>query len=74
MKIKRWLSPGLHPILFDVRNNIESIEAMIQLAFKHHSKVPAAPHQHKQVRHGHECRQGPQDVSWEAAQLGTGGD
>jgi hypothetical protein len=60
----------LNPMLIEMRNDRESIEATIELPLERHSNVSAASHQHEQVRKGHECRQGPQDVIGEAGQPG----
>jgi hypothetical protein len=42
--------PHSNPMLFEVRNYIESIEASIEQPSEHQSKLPATPHQHEQVR------------------------
>jgi hypothetical protein len=48
-------------MLFRVRKDKQSIQATLQLALKHHSEMPATPHQHEHVR---------QDVIGEAVQPG----
>jgi hypothetical protein len=70
-KIKRWQSLHMSPMLFNVRRDIEVIEATIELPLQHHSKVPATLHQHEHVRLGRECRQGPQHIIREVEQPGS---